>query len=298
VFYEYALEPSAVTTWESARYFLDAFGPWKGRLLAEYPKHWVRLLLSGLACGEMEKKRITARLELAKKNRVFYRRPGTSYDGTQGWLDNARREHARHAFRAIIASSASAEDHVLDATSLDERHDRWRVDGGRLLSREPAVFAQALELLLAASSQIVIVDPFFRADQPDKTGPLTAFCNLIRGRVNEVQVHFGPKFGYAFCMQHAERALPSCVPVGMKVSLHCWTERTGGPRIHNRYLLTDIGGVQFGDSIEAGEPGQHDRVSILEEVTRARLWDEFVGPTPAFEPGGAPRTFSGSRGSR
>jgi hypothetical protein len=296
MFYEYALEPAAVTSWEAARYFLDAFGPWKGRFLAQYPKDWVRLLLSGLTCKEMEKKRITARLELAKKNRVFYRRLGTTYDGTQAWIDNARQEHARQAFRAIIACAASAEDYVLEASSLDESHARWQVDSGRLLSREPAVFVQALELLLTASSKVVIVDPYFRADQSDKTGPLTAFCNLIRGRINEVQVHFGPKFGYAFCMQHAERALPSSVPAGMKVSLHCWTERAGGPRIHNRYLLTDVGGVQFGDSIEEGDPGQHDRVSILEEVTRARLWDEFVGPTPAFDSGGAPRTFEGRRG--
>lgn len=295
MFYEYALEPAALSSWEATRYFLDAFGPWKGRFLAEYPKHWVRLLLSGLACKEMEKKRITARLELAKKNRVFYRRSGTAYDGTQTWIENAQQEHARQAFRAIIACAPSVADYVLEASSLDESHARWQVDSGRLLSREPAVFVQALELLLTASSQFVIIDPYFRADQPDKTRPLTAFCTLISGKINEVQVHFADALGYALCMQHAERALPSCVPTGMKVSLHSWKERAGGPRLHNRYLLTDVGGVQFGDSIEHGDRGQQDRVSILEEVSRARLWDEFVGPMPAFDSGGAPRMFNGTR---
>jgi hypothetical protein len=294
MFYEYALEPHAVTSWESARYFLDAFSPSKGRFLAEYPRHWVRLLLTGLTCGDMEKKRIANRLEMAKKSRAFYRR-SAPYDGERPWIDNARQEHARRAFRAVIACASSSEDYVLEASSLDESNPRWEVAGGRLLSREPSVFVQALELLLMVSSQMVIIDPYFRADQPAKTSLLTALCVSINGRISEVQVHCGSKLSYKLCMGHAERALPHCVPIGMKVSLRAWEQRQGGPRIHNRYLLTDVGGVQFGDSIEEGEPGEHDRVSILEESTRARLWDEFVGPTPAFEALGPPRVFEGRR---
>lgn len=298
MFYEYALEPTAVTNWETARYFLDAFGPWKGRFLAEFPKHWVRLLLRGLTCKEVEKKRITARLELAKKNRVFFRR-SAQYDGSRSWIDNAREEHARLAFRAIVACTAAPEDYVLDASSLDETHPRWQVDSGRLVSRDPAVFARALQVLLKASSQVVIIDPYFRADQPDKTGPITAFCTLLKGQVEEVQVHFSEEpLGYSSSMQHAERALPGCVPAGMRVSLHCWRERSGGPRrarLHNRYLLTDVGGVQFGDSIEHGERGHSDRVSILEESSRRILWEEFVGPAPAFDAGGPSRVFEGRR---
>lgn len=293
MFFEYALDPAAVTSWDTARYFLDAFGPWKGRFLAEYPKHWVRLLLSGLTCKDMEKKRITARLEQAKKNRIFYRRPGTSYDGTRTWMENAQEEHSRQPFRAIVACSASADPHVLDASTVDETDPRWKVDAGQLLSREPAVFVQAFELLLRASSKVVIIDPYFRADQPDKTAPLTAFCTLIKGHIDEVHVHFSDEpIGYAQCMRHADRALPSSVPSGMKVSLHCWSPPPNG-RFHNRYILTDVGGVQFGDSIEHGE--SNDRISILEESTRVKLWNDFVGTSPALNRVGVPRSFEGQR---
>lgn len=296
MFYEYALEPAALKSWESTRYFLDAFGPWKGRLLSQYPTDWIRLLLRGLTCGDVEKKRVMARLEQAKKDRVFFRRPGAPYNGAHPWINNARDEHARQPFHAIIAASASAEDDHLDASSLDESHPRWQVPSGKLLARNPTVFAQALQLLLLASSRIVIVDPYFRADQTDKTAPLAAFCSLINGRIGEVHVHFSDEaLSYSLCMSHAQRALPSCIPVGVKVSLHCWKRRAGGPRLHNRYLLTDVGGVQFGDSIEQGERGQHDRVSILDEASRARLWEEFVGPVPAFDSGGASRSFDGAR---
>ncbi len=205
-------------------------------------------------------------------------------------------------FRAIISSAAYRRKsvYVLEAASLDESHARWQVDSGRLLSRDPAVFARALELLLKASSKVVVVDPYFRADHPDKTGPLTAFCTLIDGQISEVAIHFVDNdrtVGYAKSIEHAERALPSCVPSGMKVTLHCWKERAGGPRFHNRYVLTDVGGVQFGDSIERGDAGHLDRVSILEESSRAKLWEQFVGVSPAFEAAGVPRAFQGRRGA-
>jgi len=296
MFFEYALDPAAVTSWEVARYFLDAFGPWKGRFLSQYPKHWRRLLLSGLSCGDVEKKRIEERLRQATNDHVFYHRPDTHYDGTQPWIENARLEHSRQAFRAIIAREASSEDHVLDASTLDETHPRWQAGAGRLVARDATAFAQALDLLLRASSKVMIIDPYFRADQAAKTAPLTAFCRLIKGCIEDVHVHYADEpRGYIQCTKDAERVLPGCVPRGMRVLLHCWKERSGGARLHNRYVLTDVGGVQFGDGIEGGDRGQHDRVSILEESTRARLWEEYAGVTPDFEPVGVLKVFVGTR---
>jgi hypothetical protein len=297
MFYEYALEPSVLSTWERARYFIDALGPTKGRFLAEYPKHWVRLVLSTLSCGDYEKKRIVERLELAKKNRAFFRRQGAPFDGTRSWLDNAEVEHAsvRGAFHAVIATETRSKDFIVDAAHLDENDVRWKVDQGRLMSRDPLVFAKMLALLLRASSRVVIIDPYFRADQADKTEPLRAFCNLLRGSTATIEIHFADEpRGYQPCMADAARALPDVLPDGMKVTLHCWREKAGGPRLHNRYVLTDVGGVQFGDSIERGESGHEDRVSILEESSRAKLWEQFIG-TPAFEEAGVPREFEGRR---
>ncbi len=141
MFYEYALEPSVLSTWERARYFIDALGPSKGKFLAEYPKHWVRLVISTLSCGDYEKKRIVERLELAKKNRVFFRRPGAPFDGAKSWLDNAEVEHAsaRGAFHAVITTETRSEDFIVDAAHLDENDVRWKVDQGRRVTRPDCV---------------------------------------------------------------------------------------------------------------------------------------------------------------
>jgi hypothetical protein len=96
-------------------------------------------------------------------------------------------------------------------------------------------------------------------------------------------------------MDQAARALPAAVPDGLKVSLHCWKERQGGKRFHNRFVLTDVGGVQFGDSVERGHAAQDDRISILEETSRATLWEDFVGATPSYDAVGTSREFEGRR---
>ena len=292
MFYEYALEPSVLSSWERTRYFLDAFGPWKGRFLAEFPRRWKRMVYDNLRCPDVERKRIEERLA-ALDRRIFSGRSGSPYDPSKPWLENALIEHRRARFRAIVANEAAGPD-VLDAASVDDRNDLWRVDSGGIVPRDAAAFVGMIELLLAASSRIVLVDPFFRADQREKTDPLVAFCTALAGAASPVEVHFRDEpRSYAICMADAARVLPGILPDGFKVTLRCWKERQGGARLHNRYLLTDVGGVQFGDSIEVGDAGHEDRVSILDEPSRARRWEHYTGTPPAFDEAGRPQEFVG-----
>jgi len=296
MFYEYAVDPAALSNWERVRFFFDAFGPWKGRFLTDFPsRKWRKMIYDGLNCGDMEKKRIEERLR-SLDTRVFSRRAGSSYNDAQSWIDNALAEHGRLPFRAIIAAGDRAEDFVLDAADLDDRHALWAVPQGRLIVRQAEALTEALRVLIARSKRVVVIDPYFRADQHDKRVMLVSICALSGG---EVEVHFADGEalpGYRLCMEHAARALPGSIPEGKTVTLHCWSERAGGARLHNRYLLTEIGGVQFGDGIESGRPGQTDRVSILEESTRAALWADFAGEAATFERVGDKQTFVGTRG--
>lgn len=102
-----------------------------------------------------------------------------------------------------------------------------------------------------------------------------AFCSAVVGTQATIEVHFSDEpRAYDFAMDLAERYLPRLLPDGAKVVLRCWRARDRGERLHNRYLLTDVGGVQFGDGIEAGDAGQHDRVSILDEPSWSVLWEQ------------------------
>jgi hypothetical protein len=123
---------------------------------------------------------------------------------------------------------------------------------------------------------------------------LAALCAAFPVRDLPVEVHTSDaKLSYAEQARHAARAFPSVLGPMAHVKLCCWQAREDGPRIHNRYLLTDVGGVKLGDSFERGQTGQHDHLSILDEASRARLWNEFAGPQPAFHPAGPPVLYGG-----
>lgn len=293
MFYEYALEPTVLSSWERVRYFLDAFGPWKRRFLAQYPRSWKLLVYQALNCRDVEKKRIEERLARLDP-RVFSARLGAPYDVTIAWLDNAIAEHTRKPFHAIIAQEGAGAP-VLDADSVDDAEPLWYVPPGQLLSREPSVIAEALQLLIEASTRMVIIDPYFRADQNDKTVPLVAFCRLFAGRSVQLEVHASENnISYAQGVTIARRALPRVLEPGRTVVIRCWREKPGGPRLHNRYILTEVGGVQFGDSIESGEAGQEDRISILGEDERAILWALFCTSPYGFDEAGVPITIVGT----
>jgi hypothetical protein len=295
MFHEFAVEPSVLSSWDRTRFFLDAFGPWKGRFLARFPKHWKRMVFESLRCPEVERLRIVERLA-SLDQRVFSPRTHAAYDPSQVWLENARIEHGRLRFRAIIAEGGGGGD-VLDAGAVDDRSELWRVEQGRMVPRQATAYVNVLELLIRASSKIIYVSPYFRADHPDKTAPVVAICAALAGSAVNFEIHFKDEpRSYAFSMDVAKRYLPRLLPPGSKVTLRCWKERSDGARLHNRYLLTDVGGVQFGDEIEVGAPGHEDRMSILDEPSRVRLWNHHTGTPAGFDAAGPAQEFVG--GSR
>lgn len=297
MFFEYALDPALLSSWDRTRFFLDSFGPWKGRFLAEYPRDWRRRVYTALSCPDVEKKRIEVRLKNLD-SRIFSPRRDAQYDSHRSWMANAISEHRRHEFRAVIASDSSTDAFVLDGTQLDDRDGLWQVETGRLVSRKPDSIVAALHLLLQLSEQVMIIDPYFRPEKHEKRLPIAALCNQLPN-IATVAIHFAERQqSYVHLMNMAERNLPQALPDGKKISLHCWKERENGARLHNRYLLTEIGGVQFGDSIEKGEDGQEDRLSILDESSRSSLWSQFLGATPSFDSAGPAREFVGGTPQR
>lgn len=288
MFHEYALEPAVLGTWQSVRFFLDAFGPWKGRFLVEYPSKWKRMVYEGLSCPDYEKHKIIERLQRLDK-RVFSPRRGASWDpnlapSEQLWRANATQEHARRPFRAVIVAAPPSTGTVIEADVVTDDHPLWRVEPGAAVARDPAAFVQALDLLIRSSSHFVMVDPYFRADQGAKLEALLHMCRAFIGRAVTIDVHASEAaLAYHEFSRIANRAVPQVLPRGITVTFRSWAERRGGERFHNRYVITDVGGVQFGDGIERGDAGQFDRLSLLGHDERHRLWNLFYGTVPAFD---------------
>ena len=81
----------------------------------------------------------------------------------------------------------------------------------------------------------------------------------------------------------------------MTVTLRCLAEEVNGPRFHNRYLLTDIGGLQLGDGVQVGDAGHEDRYSLLDDASHANLGRLHTGFPGGFREVGQPCNVEGKR---
>ncbi len=320
MFYEYALEPSLLSNWKDFRYFTERCGWYEGRLIARYPKRWKRLVYDSLrGCGEIERKRIEERLRGI--NAKLVKRVNAQYDGEQTWLGNAVAEHGRKPFHAILAvANPTAHPDVLLGDDVDEA--RWNVSGEPVL-RLPAEFAAQIALLLRASHTVAFIDPHFAPTAKRFTAVFEAFLSVVfdassGGRPPEVQLHVGIKYldiadeverkqAESRVVHHRiaelQKYLPSVIPSGEKVTASVWKEKDGGDKLHNRYVLTDVGGVSFGIGLDSAEEGVHTKqggggatarddakgttseredIQRLEESKRAFRWQQYIGSSPAF----------------
>lgn len=284
--YEYALEPDLLSNWKDFRYFTEKFDIAQGRLISRYPKRWKKIVYDSLAnCGEIERKRIEEGL-LQIDARMLKRHH--SWERQQDWLANAEAEHERRPFRAIVARlNARQQDFVLEGDNLTDNHPLWKGNTSPIVPRTVQEMAACVALLLRASKEILFIDPHFGPENARHRRPLEAFlAAILEQRCDEppkkVEVHLSAKSESKFFEDECKRRLPNIVPNGIKVRLVRWQQRDGGEKLHNRYILTDRGGVGLGVGLDDGTPGETDEFKFFDDAVRERRWKQFTSE-PAFD---------------
>jgi hypothetical protein len=289
MYYEYAVDPESFDSWQTTRYLLDAFGFDKGRLICDLPrKKWKRLIFERLTAqvsGEIERKRIEERLHRIPPG-TLVRRPDAVYSADKDWLDNALVEHTRRAFRAVLSpKTATGVTEVLDPREVDDLDSRWSVPPGMTLQRDAATVVSELSLLLKHARSIDLVDPHFQAQKAMKVKFLYAVArNSAPDAVITMHLKEDAKGepGRSLCATATAR-LPEQIPEGRVVEILVWRERTGGERFHNRFVLTNAGGVQFGDGLEHGGDVEVDRVSRLGGQEHGEYRQRYNANSTSFE---------------
>ncbi len=285
--HEFALEPTLLNSWERFRYLTEKFGVSQGRLISRYPRLWKRLVYEGLEAGsEIDRKRIEERLSRLD-DRMMTR--VHEWDAARDWLSNAETEHGKRPFHAIVAgANPRGNAAILMADDLDELAPRWNVGRGIAVPRQAADLANALSPLLRIARSIVFVDPYFDPHKAKARTTLAEFLARAWARKNGIlieRVEFHTRFDEHNAGFDAEcrRQLPQRIPTGINVRIVRWRERVGGEGLHNRYVLTDRGGVSLAWGLDEGAPAQTDDLSLLEDALYRTRWEQYCGANPAFE---------------
>lgn len=291
--HEYALEPELVATWgnrQVGRYFVEKFGLGQPRMVSRYPKRWKGLVWDAFRSNnDVEKKRIEELL--ARLSERIVQRRGYIWEPRSRWLDNAHTEHGRIPFRAILAKE-NPTDHggTLVAERLDDSTPLWRVPRAVTVARSAVEMADAVAAMLRIAQTVVFVDPHFGPERARYRRPLEAFLRILLdgrpvGLPSRLEFHtsLDDTGTRAFFQDECQRQLPRCIPKGLSLTILRLRQRPGGERLHDRYILTDVGGVKIDGGLDDGSEGESDDVMLMDRAQYELRWAQHASNSMAFQ---------------
>jgi hypothetical protein len=298
--FEFAIEPELVATWgaiSNYRYFYEKFGIGQPRMMAEYPKlqNWRRKVLQA-ASGkdDMELTRVIEIVKMLSEKMISRKTDG--YDGEIEWLENAEREDSILPFHAILAlSNPRKHPSVLNAQMLGvSNHSQWHINKQLPdVPREASEMAKAVRPLLHNCHTAVFIDPYFMlGDNWQKwQRPFREFIQELpmeRYDSTQLRVEFHSSADVKnapsaeFFKQRCMEKLAEHIPNGLSICFKRWKQKPEGKKLHDRFLITDIGGVDFSTGLDEGLYGETQKISLLEQNAYKTIWECYMSTEPAF----------------
>ncbi|MBF0417609.1 MAG: hypothetical protein HQL86_05100 [Magnetococcales bacterium] len=310
------MDPELVASWHDRReyaFFAGRFGMDAGRVVSSWPKgnvkHWEKLAVDALKSKftggdpkfDMAVSRLTALLSHLSK--AMIKRPRRhSFNGD--WLQETEAEHGNRSFYAILSQTNPRQqpfvvtsDELTSGTITDEKNaQHWEVPPAPSPSRNADELAQAVAPILRCCQRAVFVDPHFDPDpyRPRFLNTLREMLAILWGQnrgldVLQAELHISAdKKGESEILRKCRAHLPGIIPHGRKISVVIWKSRAGGEKLHNRYLLTDIGSVGFGvgldEADEAKKVGHNESDDLfrLSSAQHVKRWGQYVS-APVFD---------------
>lgn len=290
--FEYALEPELVSTWGNRndfRYYITKFGIGTCRLVSRYPKRWKRLIWESFPSqNDMERKRLEEMIMRLSEKMII--RSNAIWNADLAWLENAEEENSRLPFHAIIArSNPKDNEYILTSENIgSEKISLWSNPKGLVVKRNAKDMAAAVSSLLSNCSEVVFVDPHFGPENKRHVRPLGAFLGFMVNNqflkvIKRIEVYTSDKADIKFFHQTCIERLPIIIPKGLRVKFCRLKQRESGDRLHNRYILTDIGGVRFDIGLDEGIEGETDDVSLLDKAQYEFRWKQYTSDEPGFD---------------
>jgi len=259
---EYGIDPEAINTYETFFQVIPHFGSRHFRYIRRYPKKWSSMVKRAVDnIAPRAKARIIEKLIQIDKELVDClsdHNGNPTYNGTISWFDNANSFHSIQPFDGIITSTTNGCSYVCDIYSLD-------IDTNPIFKppyrvrRTADEMASIAKQLLQHAREIHFVDPHFEKLNQRHFRPLKKFLETIFARIGNTPIskiiyHTGNLIQDDAGIKAAfdKRIIP-ILPAGASVSFVRWPY----DQMHNRFILTDIGGIGFGIGLDDDDLGSN-----------------------------------------
>ncbi|MDM8548922.1 hypothetical protein QUF72_02545 [Desulfobacterales bacterium HSG2] len=211
-------------------------------------------------------------------------------------MKNAEREHKRCPFHAILVKDIPDRSHLNKAVfkGSNLKHDitEWNHETMVTVERKAKDMAKAVSPMLSNCTEAIFIDPHFDPEKDKYRVTIKAFLQeIVNHRCTfspkRIEVHASdrddkPSFD-EFSRRCNDNNLRSCIPKGMTVCFKRWKEKQNGEheKLHNRFILTNIGGVAFLFGLDEGDGS--DIVVLLTRKVYEQIWEQYAESNPAFD---------------
>lgn len=287
--YEFAISPILFTEWQDLRFFLQTFGREEGRLLSDIPrKKWINMTRKEINAsdnGQVMKKRLKAGIERLER-KAIYRRNAVPEVESELWIDHALEAHRCRPLQAILTDNYDGDHESIIINDRDFTDDiRWKIPLDATVARSANIMVQTIQPMLDCAREIILIDRNFDPDKYRWRLFLLELASILSQRpfspsINKIGFHVGDDIAAnhleLLCRNHIENNVPD----NMQIIFFVWPR----DELHDRYVLTDIGGVRFGIGLDIydGQGPEEVEISRISEGTFGKWWSLCKTRTAAF----------------
>ena len=249
------------------------------------------------------RKALDVQFERLKKDRAFQPLPAESTEAN--WIQVAASVSSEYLQGIIVDESNEVSDaRILNLGEHFGASSVWEVATNTLSSRDVKSMASQVAVLMRYAYVVKFVDPYFSGEKRHLDVVLQCLTHRtnspLKARIR-IEFHFlwprrQPGDDYATLRSKSKACFDSTVQ-STKHSLSgllrqndtiCWCQWTekddlDHQRFHERYVLTDLGGVEFGGGLDAGNSNQQTSVNLLSRKTVDTLNKRFTKEGSEFE---------------
>lgn len=294
--HEYALDPELLKAWAAKdrdfREFLREYGLGTPRLSSSFPRQKKSkyrsyyLERSPADAQSLQARRYVEMINHLTEALVY--RDGFECNSSADWYENVLAEDARKPFYGVLASTPMDNPRCLTAATMYSDDSIWNHQRQTLVARTYDSCSPLLrDMLRLAKDKVLFVDPYgWNQRAIDFISRLIndAFNGRVHSAMPELILCFKPKLDggspdAAYVKEEIEKRIVKPNP-GLQLKVYELENRVGHDVFHNRYLLTDLGGVSLGHGVDLSENEAHtDDLTLLERKIYDEKWRRFVDMT-------------------
>lgn len=291
----FAIKPDAIKDPDVSAHF-RYFGFDKGRVIGAVPEAWEADLMRALSEIDPSKEsRIRIHLEELKKQGAIQRVPVTAK--TCSWIEVGI-STPDDIIQGIIVENKNGhtDKRLLDGNDLATIGSLWDVPSHLIVNKDAKSMAEQVSGFMRYAKTIRFIDPYYSAD----VGYLSFVkeCLGIRSRWPSLsrlclEFHFlaktnnlvrdleliksGSADEFFRCRDGTTRSIKDKMQSKDSCTFFQWVDSrvNSEERFHERYLLTELGGVEFGGGLRSRPGNEKTSVSLISLQTRESLEKTF-----------------------